>query len=440
LRYKLLALACIFASTAAAQLSDYLGPGILTQGAGDIGTRAGQPVALRFYAEATAVYDTGLQPLAVTSTGALTQVNGLYGAEADIGVYGVHQWRQAQLGLDYRGSFRDYVNGSEYDGSDQHLSLGYTYQQSRRLYFDMQEVAGTLSRSIGSVPGSAPAIATAVDQPTSLLFDDREYYSESFAGMTYLLSARTSVTVGGSGFLVNQQNADLIGVDGYNAQGSVHYRLSKSATIGGEYSHQHYSYPGAYGQSDINSYTGVYATQIGRRWKFSIQGGVYQAEVRGLQEVALSPAIAALLGISNVSQTFYRKYTFPTGVARLSRQFKTSSLTFSYGRSVMPGNGVYLTSRTESATATYSYTGIRKTSLSISGGEYSLSSLGQGLQAYQQLNAGAGVSYGFYKALHVTARYDARHQEIDLADYRRTGYRAAIGIAFSPGAVPLALW
>jgi hypothetical protein len=216
--------------------------------------------------------------------------------------------------------------------------------------------------------------------------------------------------------------------------------MSRATTLGAEYSHQHFAYPGAFGQTDINSYTAIYSTQIGRPWTFSLQGGVYQAEVRGVEEVALSPAIAALLGINNVSQTFYREYTFPTGAARLTRQFKSSALFLSYAQSVTPGNGVYLTSRTSSGTATYNYTGIRKTSLSVSGGEYQLSSLGQGLQAYQQFSGGAGMSYAVYKALHLTARYDARHQEIDVAGYRRTGYRATIGIAFSPGTVPLALW
>jgi len=119
-----LTLACVFASTAAAQLGDYLGPGILTQGAGDIGTRAGEPVTMRFFANVSGVYDNGLQPLILNSAGNLIQVNGLYGLEASIGVYGVHDWRQAQLGLDYRGNFRDYTNGSFYNGSDQQLVPG----------------------------------------------------------------------------------------------------------------------------------------------------------------------------------------------------------------------------------------------------------------------------------------------------------------------------
>jgi hypothetical protein len=40
----------------------------------------------------------------------------------------------------------------------------------------------------------------------------------------------------------------------------------------------------------------------------------------------------------------------------------------------------------------------------------------------------------------MVARYDARHQEISVAGYRSTGFRATLGIAFSPGNVPLSLW
>jgi hypothetical protein len=38
------------------------------------------------------------------------------------------------------------------------------------------------------------------------------------------------------------------------------------------------------------------------------------------------------------------------------------------------------------------------------------------------------------------ARYDARHQEINLAGYRQTSYRIAFGLVFSSGDVPLSLW
>jgi hypothetical protein len=351
-----------------AQLSNYLGPGILTRGASDIGTRSGEQVDLRFYAGVNGIYDNGIQPISVDSHGNLVQINGRFGVEADVGAYGVHRWKQAQLGLDYRGDFRHYASSSYFDGSDHRLTLGYTYQKSRRLYFDLQTVAGSFSFGLGSVPGTIVAIpTTVVDQPTSLLFDNRTYFAEGTATVTYLLSSKTSISLGGEGFLVDRQSKALIGMNGYGAHGSVHHRLSRTTTIGAEYSRQHFQFPHLFGQSDINSYQAVFATQFGRRWTFSIQLGAFQTEVAGVQQVALDPTIAALFGVNSVAQTFYRNDWFPSGNVTLSRQFHRSNLSLSYARTVLPGNGVYLTSRGDNASATYSYTGIRKVSLYVSG-------------------------------------------------------------------------
>jgi hypothetical protein len=107
----------------------------------------------------------------------------------------------------------------------------------------------------------------------------------------------------------------------------------------------------------------------------------------------------------------------------------------------MPGNGVYLTSRTETAGGTLSYTGIRRWSFSGTGGYNSLGSLGQDIKPYKTYTGGAGASFAMTHALHLIARYDARQQQIDFVNgFTRLSYRATLGIAFSPGDIPLSLW
>ena len=156
--------------------------------------------------------------------------------------------------------------------------------------------------------------------------------------------------------------------------------------------------------------------------------------------MALDPTIAALFGVPTVVQTFYRNQWFPSASGNLSRRFHRSTLTFAYDRYISPGNGVYLTSRSENASANYSYTGIRKVSLSLMGGESSLASIGQGLVGYRQAVGGAGFTYALTRAFHLTSRYDLRHQDINFGGYRPTSYRVTLGLAFSPGNVPLSLW
>jgi hypothetical protein len=435
----LLACTVALASTASAQLSDYLGPGILTGGAESIGNRAGEQVDLRFFADMTGVYDNGLQPVSVNSKGDLVQIGGLYGIEADFGVYGVHSWRTGQLGIDYRGDFRHYFNDSFYDSTNHFLNIGYTYQKSKRLYFDFKGLGGLYSNYLSSVPGetSTPAVVTT---PSLLLFDDRTYFLQGNAGMTYLLSARASFTVSGQGFTVQRQSSALVSMQGWGARGRFQYKLSRVTSVGTEYDRDHYQYQGLFGYTNSNNYNAFIATQMGRLWTMTLSAGAYQVDTLGLQSVTLSPAVAALLGVSSTLHVFSAENWLPSGRGVLTRKFKDASLTFNYSRSLAPGNGVYLSSRSDNGTVGYSYTGVRKASLGIYGGYSSLSSIGQGIPPFQMYTGGVRTTYNVTRAIHLVAGYDVRQQEIQIAGYRRTSYRASLGIAFSPGAVPLSLW
>lgn len=433
--------AALAGAAAAQDLGSYLGPGVLTNGAGSVGSRSGEQVDLRYYADLNAVYDNGLEPVSTSPTGQITKIGGLYGVEAMLGAYGSHSWRSALLGLDYRGDFRHYNANSYYDGSDQNLTLGYTFQKSRRLYFDLQGLGGTYSNSLGSVPGELVSVpADSINQPGLLLFDNRTDFLQGFAGMTYLLSARASVTVGGDGFYVHRQSKELIGMDGYTGRARFQYKVSRLTSLGAEYQRSHYQYPNFFGNSDINNYNVFLASQLGRLWTFTISGGAFQVATVGITSVALDPSIAQILGVPSVLQAFSSNDWLPAGQADLSRRFKQANLSFQYARTMAPGNGVYLTSRSESGGGTFSYTGLRRASFSISGGYYSLSSLGQGLQPYRTFTGGTGLTFNLTHALHAVARYDVRQQEITIAGFRSTSYRITLGLAFSPGSLPLSLW
>jgi hypothetical protein len=370
-------------------------------------------------------------------------VQPLYGEQLSLGVYGTHNWRQASIGLDYTGNFFHYDNNSSYDGDTQNLMLGYTYQPSRRLSFDLREIAGTSSLGYGA-PGfygvTAVPSDVVVNQPTTLLFDNRTYWGQSGADVNYIMSARTIFTAGGDGYLVRREASALAGLNGYTLRGTIQHRLTKTRTLGITYQRMHYEFPPAFGQSDIDMATGYFNTAIGRRWIFSVSAGIFHSEVKGLEQVTLNPVVAALLGQTSGIQSFYRSDVYPNGEATLSGRFKTSTVGFTYRQTVVPGNGVYLTSRTRYALASYSYTGIRKLNVGISGGYTTLESIGQGIQPYSQLTGGAGITYGIGRAFHLVARYDLRHQEIDVFNTLRTSYRATVGVAFSPGNIPLSLW
>jgi hypothetical protein len=443
LKTRLIVLACGLASTALAQLGGgYLGPAVLSSGATGIGNRSGQQVDLRFYGGVNGVYDSSFEPVAINSQGQLITLGGLYGVEANIGVYGTHSWRTAQLGIDYRGTFREYVNDPSYSGIDQYLTVGYTWQESRRMIWKAQLLGGILDDALGGI-GFEPSVISAttpVVNPSTFLFDSRSYYLQGGLDLTVQETARTSFTIGGQGFDIWRQSKDLVGMEGYSARGSVEHRLNRSTSIGFLYQRQHFNFPRVFGQADIDTGELILATNLSRLWTLYVRAGVFHSEVSGLETVALNPVVAALLGQSSAVQAYYRADIYPSGYISLTRKFKTANLNFNYSQQVVPGNGVYLTSKSDSGGATYSYTGVHKVNLSIGGGYYSLNSLGNQIAPYRTGMAGAGFTYTLPWALHLVGRYDYRFQQIEDVSFKHSGYRVSMGLTFSPGKVPLSFW
>jgi hypothetical protein len=436
--FRLAIVLCLSAATAAAQLGEGFGAGSSIPGA-DVGTRGGDPVDLRFYAGVSGIYDTGLQPFAVDAKGNLLAVKGLYGEEATLGAYGVHQWEHARLGLDYWGDFRHYSTDSYLSGTNQRLALDYRVQTSKRLFFETKGAGGMFSQGLGVFGNyNIPAYGV-VDQPGLLLFDDRVYFGEGGASVTYLLSAHTSFTAGGEGFTARYTAAGLVGLNGYSLRGSLQHRVSRHTTVGASYEHLHFDYSGAFGQSDINTVKGLLESQLSRRWTLALRAGAFQAQVQGLHQVPVDPVITALLGVTTTTATFNTQRIFPAGEATLVRKFRRAAFTLSYVRTVSPGNGVYLASRQDSGFASLNYASTRKLNLSISAGVFSYKSVGQNLLTYTQASGGAGLTYEILRSLHLNARYDLRHQDISSLIYNQTSYRATLGLTWSPGLYPLRL-
>jgi hypothetical protein len=408
---------------------------------GEVGSRGGRQVDLRFYAGVSGVFDDDLQPLATDSKGNLIRIHNLYGVEASVGVYGVHNFKHSQLGLDYHGSYRRYRENSEFDGSDQSLALGYKYQSSRRMVLDLHESAGTLTLGNSGVAASAFRDPSSSVNPAAVFFDSRTTYLQSTASLTWLQSAKTSFTVSGNGFVQKyNQSVGLTNSWGYDLTGGVNRRISKSNSIGANFTHSHFEFPGFGTVSDSNAYHGTYAANFARFWTFSLQAGVVISEVQSLFSYTLDPSLAAIFGQKTISGIAYIKNTYPSGSATLRRQFQRASLSFNYLRGVTSGNGFTATSRQESASVAVSYAALRKVSLNADGGYYNLAALGQNSGRVAQYSVGGGMSFNLSHATYLNLRYDYRDQQVDISGYSRQGSRASVGLAFSPGSVPLSLW
>jgi len=419
---------------------NYLGPGVLSPGVGDIGMRSGEQVELRYYAGVSGVMDSNLQPFALDAQGNLLRIHNLYGVVVSAGAYGVHHWKRAQLGLDYGGNYQRHVNVDSYNGSDQHLTLGYTVQPSRRWSVDLRESAGTISMATSELINTPANDSGSVITPSTLLFDSRNTFAQSSASATYFESARTSFTFGGSAFLQDQKASGLSDSWGYTLTGSGQRRMTKNTTLGFSYSHSHYDFSGYHSNSDSNTYHGTFATALGQFWTFSLEAGVTVSEVNSLVTFALPPQLAALFGVPTLTEANYTRTTYPSGSATLQRKFRRANLAFNYLKGLNSGNGVSTTARQENATMSFSYTGIRKVNIGVSGGHYTLVSIGQNTGSYATFAGSAGFTYTLGRGISLSARYDVNQQQIDLGNYNQTSTRATLGLMFSPGSVPLALW
>jgi hypothetical protein len=435
LLYRLTILAGIAACALMGQ--GYEGPSILSRGSNTVGQRGGEQVDLRFFGNVNGIYDTGLVPVTTDTTGQLALPGGLYGVEAQIGAYGVHNFRRGQIGLDYKGSYRHYTQNSFFDGTDQALTLTYAYQKSRRLAIDTRGVAGTYSSALFANTVAYTGDSVAAGQA---IFDNRSNYADAAMDVNFAYTNRTVFSAGGEGFLVTRRSRALIGVHGYSLKGEMEHKLSGTTAIGLTYDHHHYDYPRAFGESNIDGISFTAVKQLDRR-RVTIRAsfGGLMIQTEGVETVQLDPLVASILGVSTGVQAFYQKSFVPRGELEIRRHFRQSDLALRYRRGVSPGNGVYLTSIQEAASASFDYTSRRRLTLGVNGGWSTYSAIGQIIGKYTQYGGSATAGYKLSRSLQLVASYNARHQDIASSAFSPESTRVQFGVAYSPGDIPLSI-
>ena len=426
-------------SSQAGSGEEYSGPAILSRGEVPA-TQTASPVAFRPYIGLSGIWDTGLLPVSVSSTGGIPSTD-LYGVELNMGAYIYHVWKHTTLGLDYRGDFRHYT-ASYWDASDQFLSLILTHRPSKRVTFTLRNQAGLYSLSSYSLPSPlGSADPSYLELPTNGIYDSRLIFAGTSADLTYRLTHRLSFNIGAEGSLVRQQSIALYGMTGGVARGDLEYRFSRHSTVGADYRFTYFDYTKGFGNTYIESVGLNYSTQFTRHVQLSARIGGARVDSSSLTAVTLDPAIAALLGESVAIQAAYLVNYVPDMRVRLMDTFRRSQFTLEYLNEVTPGNGVYLTSRNNSGTAYYSYSGVRHWNFAANGSYGRMSALVQTIGAYTAYGAGVGITRDLGRGLYTVLRLDERHYDVATsAAFTHNEFRASLGLTFSPGDVPLVLW
>jgi hypothetical protein len=434
-----LSIACVLtAACAFAQVGEYTGPAVLSRGGGG-GVAPASPISFRPYVSVTASHTAGMAGAVVRPDGTLAG-DDRFGAEGALGLYGYQGWKRTVVGLNYRGDYRRYAPRTFNDGSNHLLVFGLTHYPSRRVSISLRQGAGTFNRNHGYMGTFGFYDPTFAHVPQDELLDTRTSYSTSMADVTFMKSPRLSFNFGGSGFTVRRQASALYSVTGASARVDTAYRLTRRNTVGADYLFTHFGFSKAFGASDMHSVAGNYSVQISRWWHIGARAGVTRLETLSLGAVDLDPIVAAIIGRSAGYRAFYRIDLQPTFSLQLGRQFRRASAHAAYHRGATPGNGIYLTSRQNSFSAGYSYTGMRHWNLASSANYSDLEGVGQDIRAYRSAGGSAGATRMIgSRNLFLTARCDLR-RSLAGHDFRRIFRTVSVGLAYSPGDVPLRLW
>jgi hypothetical protein len=394
------------------------------------------------FVEVSAVYDTGLANVGVNDQGQLATTASA-GVAVNWGVSGAHSWRHDKIGLSYRGGLTHYTHNTANDTIDQSLLFSLTHQFSRHMTLDFRESAAYISRDFGilNLPQTVSFDPSTAYIPTTDFFDNRTYYLNTHASFILQKTNRLSFRMAGDSIEIRRRSNALNGTRGYTASGDVQYRLTRRSTIGANYTYMHFEYTKLFGATDAHQAVGTYAIRLTRWTEFSGFAGVVRVESKFIQQVAVDPVIAAILGISSAAQVAHTIRYIPDVGLRLSRTFRTGVLYAGATRSVTPGNGLFVTSYGSSVSGGYAYTGRRRWSFGASGDYTWAYSAGTITGKYNGLGIALNASRQIVRSLHLTTgTWVRRYGSPNFNQYNRTIYEARIGIAFAPGEVPLRIW
>jgi hypothetical protein len=275
--------------------------------------------------------------------------------------------------------------------------------------------------------------------PEEDVIDTRTRFLSSGGDLTFQKSARLSLHAGATGFTVHREAAGLAGVTGFSTRGDVAYMLDRNSTLALDYGYINYTFNRAFGSSNAHLLALNYSKRLGRRWNGSLRAGMYRLEFLTTQQVAIDPAIAAILGQRSATEVFYGITYGSVFGGTLNGNFRRSGVAFNYLRGIIPGNGLYLTSVVDRLSASYNYRGLR--TWTVGGGamisQYSART--QQLPHFRRYGVHATVSRRLSDWLHFTSATGVRRSEVS-GRFRRDSWFVSAGFGFSPGEVPVSFW
>jgi len=433
--------AIAFFVSASPLFAQYGGPAILARGQAPAASVPTQ-IDFRPYVSVGASYDAGLNGVSVDSNGVPVN-DASFGANLGFGISGRHSWKHTSVGLNYSGNFSHYAK-SFYDGlNSQSLQLSISHQLSRHAFLSIGTSAALYgsNRATPTLPQTIEFDPGTTNVPTNDFFDNRTIALSSQASVTIQKSTRLSLSFGGDFFLTRRRSTALFGSSGVGAHGDIQYRTSRRSTVGVMYGFMHYSFTGIYGSTDSHSVAGSYSLALSPSAQFSAYAGFARYENVFVQIVPIDPAIAAVIGVTSAQRVSYQAHYIPDLGARVAKVVPRGTVFLNFSEGINPGNGLFLTSTAINAGGGYSYTGLRRWSISAGANYNTSSSQGNVLGQYGSYSGTLSVSRQVAPMTHGVFSFNLRKYDSgDFRNYNKWSYGVNLGLSFSPGDIPIRFW
>lgn len=257
----------------------------------------------------------------------------------------VENWSRSQLMLNYSGGGNFSTDSSIGNGWQQQLSASQTFNWSRLQLVLLDEFAYLPQAQFGfgagtglSIPGVGGTLGGGLTGVGSGFTTGQtifsavgpRYFNTAGVQMTYQLSARSSITVGGLYSLLRFTDPGNIESDQYVGNIGYNYQITRNNTIGLQYHYSSFHYlnnPQAIGDQMFQV---VFGRKITGRLALTLSGGPEITNFR----VAQPP----------VTKT---RYVAGSGGATLSYLVPKGSISANYFHGVTAGSGVFLGATTD---------------------------------------------------------------------------------------------
>jgi hypothetical protein len=423
--------------------AQYAGPAILSRGEAP-SAMTGAVLDFLPFVDVSGVYSTGLSGVLLNAQGNVANAASA-GVQIAGGISGSHRWRHTSIGLSYRGDYTRYFRESQYNGVNQSMLFNITHQINRHIMFSSSTAFGIINRDYGLLSSLSPSVPFDPSQnyvPTTDFFDNRTIYVNSSFNLVYQKSTRLSFAFGGGLATTIRSSSALYGVNGVFARGDMQYRLDKNMTIGASYGYTHYLFTGLESSTDAHTFNANFGWRMSRNWELSSYGGVARVETKFIQNVAVDPTIAAIIGITESSEVIYGVIYTPSLGVRLSRTFHKGVASVGVTHGFTPGNGLFLTSTATNVIASYNYTGmIKRWSIGTAVNHQDAVSIGNVIGTYGGTSVSGNLSRRMTGSLNIVGGASVfRYDSASFNKYNLFVYSVHLGLGWTPGDVPIRFW